>query len=675
MAREDKMTRKEKKGSAKAAAPKRAALKAGLIKPFLAALFVILFGIIAELCCLFPAARALGGYGRFQSVSLDLSDAAYTGFELAGGELVLTEDVGFLRIPLGGRYTGKFVYSYRYDGLMNAEVKVASRNAFGELREKEMVITRDRNPRILPESRIPVNGFAEYAEITLNRNDLREAGLSQYDFDSMPASVTGLSVTADSGLNPYRLLFFWAAALVFAGLIAFRDFFAGRMERGFLLIALAGGLVMAAVMPSLKCGWDEEVHFAQALWLSDYRVPVPVTDAVMDEFVTDINTWPFNQPGGLEEQRMVNAWLDSNASVYGGPHNWSTDLNHSSFTGYIGEAVFLKAGQLLKLPFSDLFRLGRVGNLIAYVLVMALAIRITPAGKGLMAFLGLMPEAVFLASVYSYDPTVTAFLFLAFALILREALTPGRKMTWRMFFLILLAFFWGCRIKAVYAPLLLAGFLIPADHYRNRREMFLMRAGFLLAVLGLMASFVLPVLIAPAETGDLRGGATSEKGQMAFILGQPFAYAQILLKEMIRTLPSYVLGEDALGTFGHLGKITFPWMLYAGSAACILTGNTSSTGRRLSGKNRIFIFLLTGAAAVLVWTSMYIAFTPPGNGAIEGVQGRYYIPFLYLLWLILSPEKVHLSLKQESQNALALSLSGIILFGSIYFGLILPYCL
>ena len=651
--------------------------KVNIRKPLLAVLFVILFGIFAELLCLLPAARALGGFGKNSTEILELSDAAFTGFRMENGELLLPagEDVGFLRMPLGGKYTGKLVYRYRYDGLLNAEVKVASRNAFGELREKEMVITRDRNPRILPESRIPVNGFAEYAEITLSRNDLREAGLSQYDFDSMEAAITGIALKVNSAPNPCRLMFFWAAALCLAGIFGFKDFFGERMERGFLLIALAGGFLMVAAMPSLKCGWDEEVHFAQSLWLSDYRTPVPVTDAVLDEFVTDINTWPFNQPGCLEEQQMVNAWLDRNASVYEGPHNWSTDLNHDTFTGYVGEAVFLKIGQLIRLPFSDLFRLGRAGNLLAYVLIMALAIRITPAGKGLMAFLGLMPEPLFLASVYSYDPTVTAFLFLSFALVLREALTPGRKMTWKSFFLILFTFFWGCRIKAVYAPLLLAALVIPADHYRNKREMLLMRAGFILAVLGLMASFVLPVLIAPSETGDLRGGATSHKGQMSFILGQPLAYAGILLKEMFGTLPSYVLGEESLGTFGHLGKMTFPWALYAGSIFCILTGNTSDTGKRLTLRNRIFLFLIIGAAAVLVWTSMYISFTPPGNGAIEGVQGRYYMPFLYLLWLILAPERVRLSGDGNDLRTAVLCVSGVILFGSIFTGLISRFCL
>ena len=35
-----------------------------------------------------------------------------------------------------------------------------------------------------------------------------------------------------------------------------------------------------------------------------------------------------------------------------------------------------------------LFKLGRLGNLLIYALAMALAIRKTPVGKGMLAFIG-----------------------------------------------------------------------------------------------------------------------------------------------------------------------------------------------------------------------------------------------------------------------------------------------
>lgn len=195
-----------------------------------------------------------------------------------------------------------------------------------------------------------------------------------------------------------------------------------------------------------------------------------------------------------------------------------------------------------------------------------------------------MPEPMMLAGAYSYDPTVTAFLWLSFAGILEAAL-GGRKMDWRAYALIVLTFVWGCRVKAVYAPLILLGLMIPAEKFRSKREMYLMKGGFIVICGLMMLSFILPVLIAPRDIGDTRGDSTSEKGQMAYILGQPLAYAWVLMCNLFRTLPSYVLGENSLGLLGHTGTMSFPWALYAGSAAVILTAGQSSCGKRLS-KNR-----------------------------------------------------------------------------------------
>lgn len=227
-------------------------------------------------------------------------------------------------------------------------------------------------------------------------------------------------------------------------------------------------------LPANKTGWDEEVHFSQAFWISNYRTPVDASPALCQEFTAGIDTWPYNQPGSEEEQEALNAYLDRESVYENGNMLWSTDLNKATATGYVGQALFLKAGQLLHLPFSFLFKLGRLGNLLVYSIVIYFAIRKTPVGKAIMAFLALAPEPMMLAGVYSYDPTVTAFLWLSFACILRALLTE-ETVTWKEYALMVGAFVWGCTIKAVYAPLILVGLLIPKERFRNEREYLLMK--------------------------------------------------------------------------------------------------------------------------------------------------------------------------------------------------------
>ena len=304
---------------------------------------------------------------------------------------------------------------------------------------------------------------------------------------------------------------------------------------------------------------------------------------------------------------------------------------------------------------------------------MYFAIKKTPVGKAILAFLALMPEPMMLAGAYSYDPTVTAFLWLSFAGILEAAL-GGRKMDWKAYALIVLTFVWGCRVKAVYAPLILLGLMIPAEKFRSKREMYLMKGGFIVICGLMMLSFILPVLIAPRDIGDTRGDSTREKGQMAFSLGQPLAYAWVLMCNLFRTLPSYVLGENSLGLLGHTGTMSFPWALYAGSAVVILTAGQSSCGKRLSKKQKLWIFILCVGTAVLVWTSMYIAFTRPGNTYIDGVQGRYYLPFLPLVWLVLNPERVMVRMENKNYHALVLGAAALILAATVYLDIWMKFC-
>ena len=629
-----------------------------LLRAVACTVFVFLLGLLLELCC----NRSLFQHEKTGNFSIPLSQVEYEGFQLEQGErLRLTEEAGIIRIPVG-TYVGELACSYDYDGLLNMTARAYVENDYGEIRERDAKILRDRNPKTIQTAWISIGRETDRIELSVSRGDLYEPGLSYIDFASMPLSFTGFEAVTEAAVNPFRLCFFWCLAGTAVFLIVCRRWIGRHAEAGFLVIALTGGLLLSLSLPANKAGFDEEIHFEQSCWIAHYRNPVQLSPTIFQEFSAGIDTWPLNQPGGLREQRELNQYLDQTGDYRNGSIRWSADLNKTTFTGYLGQAALLKTGELFHLPFSLLFKLGRLGNLVIYVLVMALAIRKTPVGKGILAFIGLMPAPMMLAGVYSYDPTVTAFTALSCAYMLEAMLNQERRLSIKDFAIIMGAFFWGCRIKAVYAPLILMGFLIPADRFETKKKRNWMRAGFAAMFLLMMASFVLPVLISPSETGDLRGGATSEAGQMTYVLGQPLAYAAVLFKNIFASFPSYVLGEGVFGTLGHLGTISFPWLLYAASAAVILTDTGSSCGKTLTKCQRVWIFLLAGACAVLVWTSMYIAFTPPGNTYIEGVQGRYYLPFLFLVWLAVSPSCIQVKLKNSVYYPLVMALAGTVFY-------------
>lgn len=639
-----------------------------------AVLFVCILGLLLELFFSLPALKGRTAGEGLQTV-IALDSVTYEGFHKEDGKLIFDGEQGVIHIPLKGQYVDRLKYSYDYQGLLNLTAKIGVYNEYGELRERDILTIRDKNSKVLSNSYLRIGERAEYAELTVSRQGLYEPGLSYLDFASMTLSFTGFEVNTGPVLNPYRLFFFWCALGIAAFLYLGRELLGKRIEVGFLVIALSVGSLLSLSLPANKVSWDEEIHFAQSFWLANYKSPVSISPTIYQEFSAGVDTWPYNQPDTLEEQREFNEYLDATGDYKNGEIQWSTDLNKTIFTGYAGSALFLKIGQIFQMPFSLLFKFGRLGNLLVYSIIMYFAIKRTPVGKGIVAFMGLMPEPMMLAGVYSYDPTVTAFCFLAFSYLLRAILDEDKKLGWKEYAIIMIAFFWGCRVKAIYAPLLLMGFLIPAERFRNRIEKLLMRSGFVLLFMVLMASFILPVLIAPSATGDVRGEATSEVGQMAYVLGQPLSYGVILIKNIFTTLPSYVLGENVFGLMGHQGTVPFTWLLYAGSTAVILTNGQSSCGKRLSGKQKLWIFGLGALTVAFVWTSMYIVFTTPGNTYIEGVQGRYYMPFLFLVWLLLNPKCIMVHLKNAEYYSFVLGLGGAILLAAYYTNVLQMFCL
>ena len=72
---------------------------------------------------------------------------------------------------------------------------------------------------------------------------------------------------------------------------------------------------------------------------------------------------------------------------------------------YLPQALMIQLGRFLHLPFTWIYQLGRLGNLILYCGVIFLAIRKIPFGKRIMMVLALMPTAMFSAVTYTYDTT------------------------------------------------------------------------------------------------------------------------------------------------------------------------------------------------------------------------------------------------------------------------------
>jgi len=78
--------------------------------------------------------------------------------------------------------------------------------------------------------------------------------------------------------------------------------------------------------------------------------------------------------------------------------------------------------------------------------------------------------------------------------------------------------------------------------------------------------------------------------------------------------------------------------------------------------SKICIYFLLFTTICLVWTALYIAFTPVGAAEILGVQSRYYIPLAVPLMFMLRNPKI-------ASNISPIILNRIVFAGCTFIGL------
>lgn len=508
------------------------------------------------------------------------------------------------------------------------------------------------------------------------------------------------TVAVDNHFHFNSFLFLFVSLSSFAVLFALRGLLISvkdgewklPFDRAFAVTALAVGTALVICLPAGKVGYDEETHLQAVLQMASFPSgELHVSDGIMHQVtVTEYNN-PDAQPSGAAEQNQYDRTLSKASDYRFGTSSPDFTVLWNRVPAYLPMAVAMKAGKGLKLDWNFILRLTRLANLFVYVALMWLAIRLIPSGKALLTLIALLPQSLFLASTVSYDPFITGCLSVGIAFCLRllsEEYENRRKYRLEVF-LMLLFFVLGCLPKAVYVPLVLLAVLIPYRKEQDRKKKRIFTGAVLGLCLAAFLAFILPTLLNPSASGDVRGGAVSEMGQLEFIAKHPLTYAGILLSQMIRWFPQSFFGADCTVFLGHLSNnqtavslSPVPWLvlfvlLLAGGIASLIAKKRTP---ELSIPERAWTLLLVFGSSALVWTAMYVAFTEPGAGEIAGVQGRYFIPLMFPLYYALGaelPGKEGALLVRKEQMCYNLLMVGMALCLGIQFfkAVVLPYCM
>lgn len=567
------------------------------------------------------------------------------------GDAYYSETGGTLEIILPERYINKLEYRYESSIDYRTKIVITTKDVYKQEETREI---QEVNQRNLDRSIVNIQDYVTRIRIELPAD----------------TEIGGLTIDNSWTFNWYRVAYIGVFAGMIVLVIWFRELFAKKIEAAFLVICLSCGGLLIAVQPLEFTAWDEHIHFYKTF---DFFDQGEVEWSEAEE--TLYTYWENPQGAGQrskEEKHLQAEYL--NETAHRGDYSYEKGGNSVSSLGYLHMAAAVKIGDLLGLPFTVLYILGKAVNLLLYSLVMFAAIRILPVGKRFLTVLALMPTPLLQACSYTYDAVVNSFLALGIALIAAEFFWTERKITWKRTLLIGAVFLLGSFPKGVYIPLLLLYLLLPEKKFQDRKRMHLHKGLILLLIGGMLLSFLLPAAGGTMQ-GDERGGDTSVSGQIALILRHPLAYFQVFWSSVKHTFDDMWMGSENLSYIAYAGIHPFDGMIGIFCAAVALTEKKRTWS--LPVKNhRIFragLGILTVGIVGLIWTALYVSFTEVGATEIAGVQGRYFVPLLLPVYFALYSDKVEGKWKESAYTLVILLITLFIIHQGMYTQYFLPY--
>lgn len=465
------------------------------------------------------------------------------------------------------------------------------------------------------------------------------------------AELLSVSCSNNFEINKYRVVFFLCVFIMLYFAI-FEKKFLEKPEKFLAVYALVFGMLIIFFAQPVKNSWDEQVHFESAYKLASGK-NIEWTAAAMnlkDAVSVNCNT--------KAEYAQLRNYINEKGNEFLYTESKETVIPSYTMLAYIPQALFLKAGMLLHLPFTILYAAGKLGNLLLYTFVMYWAIGLAKKKKLLLTFIAMMPTNVFLAASYTYDTVVFSFITLACVIWINEMFfDETAPETWKVILMVAL-FTIGCFSKAVYIPLVLLTILLPTYQKLSKKNKVLLWGGVLLLVMLVMMTFVLPTLTSTVSRdlsfgGDSRGGDTSTVRQLISMIKHPWASVKLMLGSVIQfdnfrnlgysSADDYFFGNLMFLNFGSIGILTDRWSAILVSMLAVLVlykDSEENTNYQLGIWDKFVITVALLGTVFMIWLAMYLSFTPVGDNNIAGVQARYYLPLIYVALALVGNKKI-----------------------------------
>ena len=389
---------------------------------------------------------------------------------------------------------------------------------------------------------------------------------------------------------------------------------------------------------------DEQAHFEQSLIIGKGHLfcqkksnnTVPLEKKYVD-FIKNpyLDLLTHGKPSKLPLQTFLKDLFSNNQSN----KLISFNVDHlCSFPliSYLPQAFILRILSLINIsPILSIYLARLMMSILGYFWFLYLYKKINDNYKLIILFTFALPMTLHQVSSLSYDVLHIMFALTFFTLIMNKNKGVINHTTTKYIKIFLILFLFLASKKIGYETFFLFLFLIPI----KIKPMIISNLIFF------------PVYLLSKSSGsyDIQASLTSSTiaplHQLNFLISNPLNIFNVLITTTVQRFTFYL--QSLIGIFGWLeyGLDPLSYFIYGLFFVYVLINVETRHASSLQKNKKILLFLTLIISYVFIILLAYVFNTIPGILTAHGVQGRYFIPFLPFMILLLiqfKPKLKHL---------------------------------
>ncbi len=304
---------------------------------------------------------------------------------------------------------------------------------------------------------------------------------------------------------------------------------------------------------------------------------------------------------------------------------------------YFPAILGMTAGRLLHLGTVPMLLFARWCSLLFFACMAYLGMKKLPFGKMTLFLLAILPMNLQQCTSFSYDAVITGtiLLYTCYCIALAYNEEPVKPKDILVMGILGIVFVYGK--SGIYLPLCLLALLIPAKKFGGNKVRGICMAGLcILPILSFLNKNTVAVnyIATTTEATATVGSSTTAGYTIGYFLQQPLELVRILANTLSDKTAFYLesLVGQKMGWVEIEISQVIPMLFWLLLILSIL--RTRKEPLYVKTWHKWWISFICLACTGIILAGMLLTWTPKDYISIEGVQGRYFIPFSLALSLV-----------------------------------------